>query len=211
MRKMMLGLLVLMAVVSAKAEMVFDLGAQQFYYPITRVTDTDGNDHLQFVEASYDTGKAIVSTGLASVDGYYRPADYKNGYFGVKIKKPKARTAIAFSMYCYLHVDGCSIEMVSNRGSAFTLDFSDKKISVDGKVMPVDYFHKGTNINGSIEVDPEQILITINGRYVFTLDRKDFILFKLNISLYTERDYYRSHIDKLMGLTVSNNSDKVTR
>lgn len=45
------------------ADVVFDLGAQQFYYCVTDKTNDDGTISDQYVEASYDVDTASPQQG----------------------------------------------------------------------------------------------------------------------------------------------------
>lgn len=197
----------------AMADVVFDLGAQQLYYPATKLTDSNGYDTIdQYQEATYDTGAAIVSTGLTSVNGYYRPMEKRNGYFGVSIKEPKANTAISFSMYCYLNDDGCSIELLDKNAQAVNISFhyySDYSNNLYGKISTAGQFAYGignndTSINGTIEIDPTNIHISINGgTFAFDVPKTGFELKKVNFSLYTEGSTYIDYTDKLNALSIS--------
>ncbi len=197
----------------AQAEVVFDLGAQQLYYPITKLADSYGDYTIdQFREASYDTGKAIASTGMTSVNGYYRPEGDRTGNFGVQIKEPKANSAVTFGMYCYLDDDGCSVQLLGSDGKAININFDyfynyDKgwygRTSVDGQYL-YGIGNKETNINGAVEINPTNITVTINGTYKFTIDKPNFKLATVNVSLYTDSASSIDYIDKLTSLSVSN-------
>ncbi len=185
------------------SDTVFDLGAQQFYYCVTDVTNDDGTTSDQYVNASYDVGTAIVSTGLISEDGYYRPADSRNGHFGVQLKESKSKWAINFSMYAYLYDDGCSIQLLGESGQAVTIHFDYYAISYEGKEIKINGFHGGEDISGSIMMNGDNIDIIINGHTKFSIKKPNFKLTKVDISLFTDTSSSNVYIDKLHSLTIS--------
>lgn len=190
------------------SDVVFDLGAQQFYYCATTITDKNGDNVPQYVEASYDVGSAIVSTGLASVDGYYRPMDYSSGHFSVQIKEPKSKWAVNFNMYADLYMEGCSVQFLSDNGQSITVHFDNDTISVAGEEKTDKYFSRGltgaySDISGDIQMNGDTIDITINGKNKFSIKKPNFKLAKVDISLYTEGSQYISQIDKLHSLTIA--------
>ncbi len=193
---------------SLLADIVFDLGAQQFYYCATTITDKNGDEQPQFKEASYDVGTAIVSTGLASINGYYRPDNYQSGHFGVQIKEPKAKWAVNFSMYAYLGSDDSSVQFLSENGQSFTIHFDNDTISVNGEKKTDEAFSAGilnseTDISASIYVNGDNIEVIINGDNKFIVKKPNFKLAKVDISLYTDNDDFIYKTDKLHSLTIS--------
>ncbi len=185
------------------SDTVFDLGAQQFYYCVTDVTNDDGTTSDQYVNASYDVETAIVSTGLISEDGYYRPASSRSGHFGVQLKEPKSKWGITFSMYAYLHNDGCSIQLLGESGQAVMVHFDYVAISYEGKEIEINDFTYGENISGTIMMNGDNIDIIINGHTKFSIKKPNFKLAKVNLSLYTDTSSSIGRIDKLHSLTIS--------
>ena len=197
------------------SEVVFDLGAQQFYYSATPITtkgtDSDGNsidvNESQYVEASYDLNKTIASTGLASVNGYYSPEIYGSGHFGVQIKDPKPKWGVTFSMYAYIGEygkrDGCGVQLLSDDGQTITIHFDYGSVSVAG-VKKVDNDLKGgMDISGDIQMSGDSVEVTINGKDKFSINKPGFKLAKVDISLHTESSNYTDMIDKLNNLSIS--------
>ena len=194
------------------SEVVFDLGAQQFYYSATPITtkgtDSDGNsidvNESQYVEASYDLNKSIASTGLASVDGYYRPKGGRSGHFAVQIKDPKPKWGVTFSMYAYLDADGCGIQLLSADGQTISVHFDYGSISAAGVKKADSDFRNKEDISGDIQMNGDTVEITINGKYKFSINKPGFKLAKVDVSLQTEaRSDYEYYIDKLNNLSIS--------
>lgn len=176
------------------ADVVFDLGAQQLSNSV------DG----EYIDATYDAGDSIISTGLAHVDGYYRAKDHRTGHFSVQVKQPQAQWAISFNMYIYIHSggEGSSMTLTSSSGQAVNIYIGYGYISVAGTTIE-------TNINGesilsgSIQMNGNNIDIIINGSYVFHVEKPDFKLRQFNMILGTEKGINISLIDKLNNLTIS--------
>jgi hypothetical protein len=175
----------LMAVLATTltAEIVFDLGAQQFYYTEVKATASDGSTYNQYVEASYDVGEVIVSTALTSENGYYRTRlRYEGGYFGVSLKNPKPTTAISFNMYCYFKSGhSCSVELLDENAQALVVAITYGRVNVNGASKSGD-FSSGTSISGAIEITSSNVHIDINGK-IFDIAKSNFELKKVNLTL----------------------------
>jgi hypothetical protein len=157
---------------SLMAEMVFDLRAQQFSNSL------DG----KFKDSTYDVGKSIMSTGLAYIDGSYRPKSGQIGGVQVRVKEPKPKWSITFDMYSYLYTDGFGVTLQDAEGHAINLAFMRYGIAVDGKKQKTGYYGHQT-FNCSIEKEEENVKIVINGLYTFAIKKKNFNLSYINISL----------------------------
>ncbi len=178
----------------AMAEVIFDLGAQQLSNSV------DGN----YVDATYDAGDSIVSTGLAHVDGYYRAKEQSTGHFGVQVKQPQSQWAVSFNMYVYIDAgaEGSSLILTSSSGQAVNIYIDYNKISVAGTTMDADT-SAGKVISGSIEMNGNTIDIVINGSYEFHVEKPNFKLEQFNMILATESSTFIERTDKLNNLTIS--------
>lgn len=155
------------------ADMVFDLRAQQFSNSL------EG----KFKDSTYDVGESIVSTGLAYVNGYYRPVNYGIGGIQVRVKEPKPNWSITFDMYSYLEADGFGVLLQDPDGHAINLAFGWKYIALDGEKKVIDSFYRGEQINCTIQKHGNTIDIVVNGQYKFTTTKEKFDLSYVNITL----------------------------
>ena len=177
------------------ADVVFDLGAQQLSNSV------DGD----YIDATYDAGDSIVSTGLAQVNGYYRAKEYRTGHFSVQVKQPKTQWAVSFNMYVYLafnRADGSSITLTSSNGQAINIYIEREHIAVEGTTLDTG-LSGGEVISGTIQKNGNNIDIIINGSYVFHISKPNFKLEQFNIILATDSSNYIDYIDKLNNLTIS--------
>ena len=158
---------------SLMAEMVFDLRAQQFSNSL------EG----KFKDSTYDVGKSIVSTGLAYVDGSYRPKAGEIDGIRVRVKEPKPNWSVTFEMYSYLDTDGFGVTLQDPDGHAINLAFGRGYIAVDGETKSLSSLYRSETFNCSIEKQEEGIKIVINGLYIFVVKKKKFNLSYVNISL----------------------------
>ena len=192
--KITLGLMFL-AVQSMYAEVVFDLGAQQFSNSVKQ----------NYRDATYDTGLAIASTGLAYTNGAYRAKPCSTGSMSVQIKNPKPKWGVTFSMYCYLNDDGCSVTLLGQKGQALNLTFDKNVLAVDGKKSK--FYSGNTTINGSVQSLGKQIEVVINGEWKFLVDKPDFALAHVAVQISSSDEHcsngFENRHDKLNSLAVS--------
>ena len=103
MKKILKSTLLITALSSSlMAEVQFDLGAQQFSNSVL------GN----YKDSTYDLEKSIASTGLAYIDGGYKPKKGRAGSVKAQVKEPKPHWGVSFAMYCYIFNDGCGVNLL---------------------------------------------------------------------------------------------------
>ena len=177
------------------ADMVFNLGAQQFSNSI------EG----KFKDSTYDLDKTIVSTPLKFDNGHYIPN--VSGSFKVELKEPRAKWGVTFDMDCFLDRRGFGVTLLGKEGNVLTLFFSNKKISIDGKVIKDENLSGYEKIIGSLQSNSKAITIVINGKDKLTIKKPNFKLAYVEMNLGTDKEYYGEVPDKLNGLAISTNSD----
>jgi len=173
------------------ADMVFNLGGQQFSNSI------EG----KFKDATYDLPETTVSTSLKFDNGHYIPNH--SGSFKVQLKKPKAKWGVTFDVDAYLSTRGFGVTLMSKEGRIVTIFFSQNKISVSGKVIEEKSFNGHKKIIGSIESDGKTIDIIFNGKYIFKVEKPNFQLVYVEVNLATDWQGNYAHPDKLNGLAIS--------
>jgi hypothetical protein len=182
------------------AEVLFDLGAQQ-------LSESQAGTYKL---SSYDLGKSIVSTGMASgADGAYRPKRQGSGSITAQIKEPKANWGVTFNMYCYLNNDGCGATLIGANGNTINIALSYNSISVEGNKSTYTNFYNAENIYGSVQTiqDSDEIEIIINGAYKYRVTKPNFKVAQVALSVGTEGSATDYHIDKVTSLVISASDD----
>jgi hypothetical protein len=177
------------------ADMVFNLGAQQFSNSI------EGN----FTDSTYDLDNSIVSTPLKFDKGHYIPNE--SGSFKVQLKEPQSKWGITFDMNSFLNIRGSGITLLGKEGDVLTLFFSFRKVSVNGQIIKDDSFQYAKKIIGSIESDGNIIKVIINGKHSFKIEKSNFKLAYIEVNLGTDTDNNRLYPDKLNGIAISTSSE----
>jgi hypothetical protein len=177
------------------ADMVFNLGAQQFSNSI------EG----KFKDSTYDLDKTIVSTPLKFDKGHYVPNE--SGSFKVQLKEPHLKWAITFDMDSFLSGRGFGITLLGKEGDVLTLFFSFHKISVNAKIIEDETFQHAKKIIGSIESDGNIIKVIINGKHSFKVEKSNFNLAYIEVNLGTDTDNVRARPDFLNGIAISTSSE----
>jgi len=180
-------------------ELVFDLGAQQ----LSRAQDGE------YKMSTYDLGKALVSTGMVSTGSAYRPKAGYSGSITTHIKEPKPNWGVTFDMYCFLYADGCGVELLGANGNTITISLEKNFISVDGnKTKDTSLFYQDTEIQGSIHRvgNSDNVEVIVNG-YKYILNKPNFELAHLNMSVSTEAPQNESNIDKINSLAISTSDE----
>ena len=194
--------LTLLATVSSSlmaGELVFDLGAQQ----LSRAQDGE------YKMSTYDLGKSLVSTGMVSTNGAYRPKEGYSGSITAHIKEPKPNWGVTFDMYCFLYDDGCGVELLGANGNTITISLEQYYISVDGnKTKDTSLFYQDTEIQGSAHRvgNSDNVEVTVGG-YKYILNKPNFELAHVNMSVSTEGNYYENEIDKINSLAISTSDE----
>jgi len=193
--------LTLLATVSSSlmaGELVFDLGAQQ----LSRAQDGE------YKMSTYDLGKALVSTGMVSTGSAYRPKDGYSGSITAHIKEPKPNWGVTFDMYCYLYADGCGVELLGTNGNTITISLEEYYISVEGNKTNDNSFYTETEIQGSVHRvgNSDKVEVTVNG-YKYILNKPNFELAHVNMSVSTESPYNEARIDKINSLAITTSDE----
>jgi len=178
------------------ADVLFDLGAQQ-------LSESQAGTYKL---SSYDLGKSIVSTGMASgADGAYRPKNYGAGGITAQIKEPKANWGVTFNMYCYLDADGCGATLIGANGNTINIALAFRSISVEGNESKYENFYREENIYGSVQTikDSDEIEIIINGKYKYRVTKPNFKVAQVALSVGTEGSATNNRIDKVSSLVIS--------
>lgn len=171
----------------AIAQVVFDLGAQQFSNSVAK----------SFEDSTYDLGTSLASTSLAYNDGHYESKVNETGSLKVQIKDPQVNWGVSFSMYCYLGSESCGINLLDLNGQAININFNQQVISVDGTTLSLDNFKYGESINGTIDASgADDIIVSING-HNFTVTKPNFKLVHLEINLNAEGVNFQANITGL--------------
>jgi hypothetical protein len=177
------------------ADMVFNLGAQQFSNSI------EGN----FTDSTYDLDNSIVSTPLKFDKGHYIPNG--SGSFKIQLKESKSKWGVIFDIDSYLNVRGFGVTLLGKEGNTLSLFFSNTKISVNGQVVEDSAFGGDKKIVGSIQSDGNTINVLINAKHTFNIEKSNFKLAYVEVNLGTDADYYNSRPDFLNGLAISTSSE----
>ena len=178
------------------AEVVFDLGAQQFYNSVEK----------NYADSTYDLDKSIVSTAMAFTDGVYRPKDKHAGRLSVQLKTPKPKWGVSFSVSCYLGDDGCGLTLLGNRGKALNINFDYEEVTVNNKTKSDNRFKFRETINGTVEANETNIIVHVAG-YTFEVAKRDFQLASVTVNLQgtvEENGVLSYSIDSLSSLTITN-------
>jgi len=178
-------------------ELVFDLGAQQ----LSRAQDGE------YKMSTYDLGKSLVSTGMISTGSAYRPKDGYSGSITAHIKEPKPNWGVTFDMYCYLEKDGCGIELLGTNGNTITISIEPYSISVDGNKTKNGNLYN-TEIQGSVHRvgNSNNIEVTVN-EYKYILNKPNFELAHVNMSVSATEGSYSKAIDKINSLAITTSDD----
>jgi hypothetical protein len=179
-------------------ELIFDLGAQQ----LSRAQDGE------YKMSTYDLGKTLVSTGMISTGSAYRPKDGYSGSITAHIKEPKSNWGVTFDMYCYLHHDGCGVELLGTNGNTITISLEKYHISVDGNRTKDTNLYLNTEVQGSVHRvgNSDSIEVIVNG-YEYILNKPNFKLAHINMSVSTEDNYDSYKIDKINSLAISTSDE----
>jgi len=193
--------LTLLATVSSSimaGELVFDLGAQQL----------SRSQEGKYKMSTYDLGKSLVSTGMVSTNGAYRPKAGYSGSITAHIKEPKPNWGVTFDMYCYLYADGCGVELLGTNGNTITISLKYDFISVDGKNTKNTSLREETEIQGSAHrvANSDNVEVIVNG-YKYILNKPNFELAHVNMSVSTEAGYSERQIDKINSLAISTSDE----
>ena len=194
--------LTLLATVSSSlmaGELVFDLGAQQ----LSRAQDG------KYKMSTYDLGKSLVSTGMISTGSAYRPKDGYSGSITAHIKEPKPNWGVTFDMYCFLEYDGCGVELLGTNGNTITISLEKYFISVDGnRTKDTSLFYRETEIQGSVHRvgNSDNVEVTVNG-YKYILNKPNFELAHVNMSISTEGNYNENEVDTINSLAISTSDE----
>ena len=177
------------------ADMVFNLGAQQFSNSV------EGN----FKDSTYELDKTIVSTALKFDKGHY--ISDGSGSFKVELKEPQPKWGVTFDMNSYLYDRGLGVTLLGKEGQVLTLFFSYGEISVDGKVIEDNTFGREETIVGSLESNGAGVTVVINGKHSFKIDKSNFKLAYIEINLGNESHGAQYYPDQLNGLAISTKLD----
>jgi len=194
---------------SLMAETVFDLGAQQFYNSIT--------PEMHYMDASYDLDKSFASTGLAFIDGGYRPKGGRSGSLKAQVKVPKAHWGVSFSMYCYIFADGCGISAVGSNGNAINIHLDNKRLRVNGIEVNGDVtfdgsntssysFYQETTVDGVINGHDDNISVVING-HIFNFIMPNFELAHVELNVASDGTTPDKYIDSINGLVITSSDN----
>jgi hypothetical protein len=177
------------------ADMVFNLGAQQFSNSI------EGN----FKDSTYDLDNTIVSTPLKFDKGHYIPN--VSGSFKIQLKELKSKWGVIFDIDSYLNIRGFGVTLLGKEGNILSLFFSNKKISVNGQVIEDSAFGGNKKIIGSIQSDGNTIKVLINAKHTFNIKKSNFKLAYVEVNL--GQDDFRGYpqLDKLNGIAISTSSE----
>jgi hypothetical protein len=177
------------------ADMVFNLGAQQFSNSI------EGN----FKDSTYDLDNTIVSTSLKFDKGHYIPN--VSGSFKIQLKELKSKWGVIFDIDSYLNIRGFGVTLLGKEGNILTLFFSNKKISVNGQVIEDNAFGGSKKIIGSIRSDGNTIKVLINAKHTFNIKKSNFKLAYVEVNL--GQDDFRGYpqLDRLNGIAISTSSE----
>jgi len=195
--------------VTLMAETVFDLGAQQFYNSIT--------PEKHYVDASYDLGKSFASTGLAFIDGGYRPKAERAGSLKAQVKEPKPHWGVSFSMYCYIFDDGCGISVLGSNGNAINIHLDNRRLRVngveingnitfDGSNASSYSFYQETTVDGIINGHDDNISVVVNG-HIFNFVMPNFELAHVELNVASDGNTANKYIDSINGLVITSSDD----
>jgi len=177
-------------------ELVFDLGAQQ----LSRAQEG------KYKMSTYDLGKSLVSTGMVSTGSAYVPKAGFPGSITAHIKEPKPNWGVTFDMSCYLSSDGCGVELLSTNGNTVNISLQKNYISVDGNyTKDSNTFYGITEIQGSVHRvgSSNNVEVIVNG-YKYILNKPNFELAHVNISVSAVEQYYT---DKINSLAITTSDD----
>jgi len=195
MKKILKSTLLITALSSSLiAEVQFDLGAQQFSNSVL------GN----YKDSTYDLEKSIASTGLAYIDGGYRPKKGSAGSVKAQVKDSKPHWGVSFAMYCYLNRDGCGVNLLGSNGHAINIFFEHSHIRVEGTDVRDTSFYDAETINGTVDGNGDDIKIVVNG-HTFTVNKPNFELTHVELNVASEGGAgdYEGFIDSINGLVIT--------
>ncbi len=191
----------------AMAETVFDLGAQQFYNSVTP------EKHYQ--DASYDLGTSFASTGLAFIDGGYKPKAGRSGSVKAQVKDPKPHWGVSFSMYCHIYYDGCGASLVGSNGNAINIHLDKNYLRVNGIEVDghldngnVNEFYAETTVDGVVSGNDDNISVVVNG-HQFNFIMPNFKLAHVELNVASEGTYSHDEglIDSINGLVITSSDE----
>lgn len=189
------------------SETVFDLGAQQFYNSVTP------EKHYQ--DASYDLGTSFASTGLAFIDGGYKPKGGRSGSLKAQVKNPKLHWGVSFSMYCYIFADGCGISLVGSNGNAINIHLDNRRLRVNGEEINGNVtfdgsnvssysFYQETTVDGVIDGYDDNISVVVNGhKFNFMMPNFKLAHVELNVASDGTTGGNPKSIDSINGLVIT--------
>ena len=198
MKKILKSTLLITALSSSlMAEVQFDLGAQQFSNSVL------GN----YKGSTYDLEKSIASTGLAYIDGGYKPKNGRAGSVKAQVKDPKPHWGVSFAMYCYLHADGCGVNLVGSNGRAINIHLAKYSIKVNGKVLyqgtsSYSAIDRETTVDGVVDGHDDNITVVVNG-YKTSFLMSDFKLAHVELNVASDGNSEEKYIDSINGLVIT--------
>ena len=201
MKKILKSTLLITALSSSlMAEVVFNLGAQQFSNSVLK----------NYKDSTYNLEKSIASTGLAYIDGRYEPKEAKTGGLSVQIKEPNPHWGVSFSMYCYLNIDGCGVNLLGSNGHTINILIEkDVQIRVNGVTLDDGNGRAiyAATINGTIDGNGDDIEVNING-YKFTVNKPNFKLAHVDMSIASDgRINDTKTIDAIHSLAITSSKE----
>jgi len=194
MKKILKSTLLITALSSSLiAEVQFDLGAQQFSNSVL------GN----YKDSTYDLEKSIASTGLAFIDGGYKPKKGRAGSVKAQVKDPKPHWGVSFSMYCFVGYDGCGVNLLGSNGHAINIFFEYSHIRVEGTDVVNSAFGDAETISGTVDGNGDDIKIVVNG-HTFTVNKPNFELAHVELNVASEGGRGDGgFIDSINGLVIT--------
>ena len=204
MKKILKSTLLITALSSSlMAEVQFDLGAQQFSNSVL------GN----YKDSTYDLEKSIASTGLAYIDGGYKPKKGRAGSVKAQVKEPKPHWGVSFAMYCYIFNDGCGVNLLGSNGNAINIHLDNRLLRVNGTEVDGhantsnrsdDEFYQETTVDGVVNGNEDNISVVVNG-HQFNLVMPNFKLAHVELNVASEGTHSDNdgEIDSINGLVIT--------
>ena len=200
MKKILKSTLLITALSSSlMAEVQFDLGAQQFSNSVL------GN----YKGSTYDLEKSIASTGLAYIDGGYKPKNGRAGSVKAQVKEPKPHWGVSFAMYCYIFDDGCGVNLVGSNGNAINIHLDKNYLRVNGIEVDghrngaVNEFYTQTTVDGVVNGNDDNISVVVNG-HQFSFLMPNFKLAHVELNVASDGgNNEEKYIDSINGLVIT--------
>ena len=177
MKKILKSTLLITALSSSlMAEVQFDLGAQQFSNSVLK----------NYKDSTYDLEKSIASTGLAFIDGGYKPKKGRAGSVKAQVKEPKPHWGVSFAMYCYVYLDGCGVNLVGSNGNAINIHLSNQHLRVNGQNVGNSSWSdvgRETTVDGVVNGNDDNISVVVNGhQFNFVMPNFELAHVELNVA-----------------------------